>query len=87
MAHTYKTDPDWVKEARGEAWRPSQSARYGSAHTAHRRDLSKRIRARERREMDRIMRDMEAWEVYYPTGSSVIREFDSQTDAHAWFGY
>lgn len=84
MAHTYKTDPDWVKEARGEAWRPSQFARYGSAHT---RDLSKRIRARERREMDRIMRDLEAWEGYVPTGSSVIREFDTATNAHAWFGY
>lgn len=84
MAHTYKTDPDWVKEARGEAWHPSQFARYGSAHT---RGLSKRIRARERREMDRIMRDLEAWEGYVPTGNSVIREFDTQTDAHAWFGY
>lgn len=81
MAHTYKTDPDWVKEARGEAWHPSQFARYGSAYT---RDLSKRVRARERREMDRIMRDIEAWEGYAPTGNSVIREFDT---AHAWFGY
>lgn len=87
MAHTYKTDPDWVKEARGEAWRPSQFGRYGSAYTAHRRDLSKRIRARERREMDRIMRDLEAWEGYVPTGNSVIREFDTATNAHAWFGY
>lgn len=60
MAHTYKTDPWHVKEARGEAWRPSQFARDGSAYTAHRRDLSKRIRARERREMERIARDMEA---------------------------
>lgn len=24
MAHTYKTDPDYVKEARGEDWEPSQ---------------------------------------------------------------
>lgn len=74
MAHTYKTDPWHVKEARGEAWRPSQFARDGSAYTSHRRDLSKRIRARERREMDRIMRDIEAWEDYYPTGNSLIRE-------------
>lgn len=84
MAHTYKTDPDWVKEARGEAWHP---ARFGSAYTAHRRGLSKRIRARERREMDRILRDLEAWEGYAPTGNSVIREFDTSTNAHAWFGY
>ena len=84
MAHTYKTDPDWVKEARGEAWRHSQSARYGSAYTTHRRDLLKRVRARERREIDRIMRDLEAWEGYVPTGNSMIREFDT---AHAWFGY
>lgn len=87
MAHTYKTDPDWIKEARGEAWHPSQFARYGSGYTRHTRDLSKRIRARERREMDRIMRDLEAWEGYYPTGNSVIREFDTATNAHAWFGY
>ena len=85
MSKTFKTDPDWVKEARGEAWHPSQFARYGSAYTAHRRDLSKRIRARERREMDRIMRDIEAWDTYYPTGNSLVREFDNQTDAHAWF--
>ena len=87
MAHTYKTDPDYVKEARGEAWRPNQFARHGSAYTRHARDLSKRIRARERREMDRIMRDIEAWEGYAPTGDSVIREFDTATNAHAWFGY
>lgn len=87
MAHTYKTDPYWVKEARGEAWRPSQFARYGSGYTRNRRDLSKRIRARERREMDRIMRDLEAWEGYVPTGNSVIREFDTETNAHAWLDY
>ena len=86
MAHTYKTDPDYVKEARGEAWRPSQFARTGSAYTKHRRDLSKRIRARERREMDRILRDMEAWGDYVPTGAT-LREFDTMTNAHAWFGY
>lgn len=87
MAHTFKTDPWHVKEARGVAWHPSQFARYGSAYTRHTRDLSKRIRARERREMDRIMRDLEAWEGYVPTGNSVIREFDTKTNAHAWFGY
>ena len=87
MAHTFKTDPWHVKEARGAVWHPSQFARDSSAYTAHRRDLSKRIRARERREMDRILRDIEAWEDYVPTGNSVIREFDTQTDAHAWFGY
>lgn len=80
MSHTYKTDPDWVKEARRH---PSPFARYGSAYTTHRRDLSKRIRARERREMDRIMRDIEAWEGYAPTVNSVIREFDTGTNAHA----
>ncbi len=79
MAHTYKTDPWHVKEARGTAWHPSEFAREGSAYTRHRRDLSKRIRARERREMDRIARDLEAWEGYYPTGNSVIREFDTAT--------
>lgn len=84
MAHTYKTDPDYVKEARGEAWRPSQFARTASAYAKHHRDLSKRIRARERREMDRILRDMEAWESYYPTGPT-LREFDSLTNAHAWY--
>lgn len=87
MARTYKTDPDYVKEARGEAWHPSQLARCGSRYTRHTRDLSKRIRARERREMDRIMRDIEAWEDYTPMGNSVIREFDTATNAHAWFGY
>lgn len=51
MAHTFKTDPDWIKEARHP---------YQLAHTTHRRGLSKRIRASERREMDRILRDMEA---------------------------
>ena len=87
MARTYKTDPDWVKESRGEAWHPSQFARYGSAYTRNHRDLSKRIRARERREMDRIMRDLEGWESYYPTGNRVVREFDTETYAHAWMDY
>lgn len=86
MAHTYKTDPDYVKEARGEDWHPSQFARTGSAYTKHHRDLSKRIRARERREMDRILRDMEAWGDYVPTGKT-LREFDTMTNAHTWFGY
>lgn len=86
MAHTFKTDPWHVKEARGESWRPSQFARYGSGYTRHTRDLSKRIRARERREMDRIMRDIEAWDDYYPTGAT-LREFNRETDSHAWMGY
>ena len=70
--HTPTKPIPWhVKEARGTAWHPSEFAREGSAYTRHRRDLSKRIRARERREMDRIIRDLEAWEGYYPTGNSV----------------
>lgn len=86
MAHTFKTDPWHVKEARGEACHPTQFAREHSAYTSHRRDLSKRIRARERREMDRIARDIEAWESYYPTGAT-LREFNRETDSHAWMGY
>lgn len=82
-----QTDPDWVKEARGEAWHPSQFARHRSGYTRHTRDLSKRIRARERREMKRIIQDLAAWGDYYPTGSSIIHEFDTATNAHAWFGY
>lgn len=85
MAHTYKTDPDYVKEARGEAWHPTQFPRTASSYTKHRRDLSKRIRARERREMNRILRDMEAWGDYIPSGAT-LREFDTMTDAHAWLG-
>lgn len=65
MAHTYKTDPWHVKEARGVAWHPSEFRREHSPYTTHRRDLSKRIRARERREMARIARDMEAWDMLY----------------------
>lgn len=83
MAHTYKTDPDYVKEARGESWHPSQFARTGSAYTKHHRDLSKRIRARERREMARITRDLEAWESYYPTGAT-LREFETATNKDGW---
>ena len=86
MAHTYKTDPWHVKEARGVAWHPSEFRREHSGYTSHRRDLSKRIRARERREMDRIARDIEAWESYYPTGAT-LREFNRETDSHAWMGY
>lgn len=76
MSKTYKTDPWDVEEAHGEDWRPPQFARERSVYTKHRRDLSKRIRARERREMDRILRDMEAWESYYPTGGT-LREFET----------
>lgn len=76
MARTYKTDPDYVKEA----LHPTQSPRTGSTYTKHRRDLSKRIRARERREMDRILRDMEACGDYLPSGMT-LREFDTMTDA------
>lgn len=86
MAHTYKTDPWHVKEARGVAWHPSEFRRGHSDYTSHRRDLSKRIRARERREMERIARDIEAWEDYYPTGAT-LREFNRETDSHAWMGY
>lgn len=82
MAHTYKTDPWHVKEAR-EAWHPTQFAREHSPYTKARRDLSKRIRARERREMKRIARDMEAWGDYYPTGAT-LREYVSDTDRVAW---
>lgn len=83
MAHTFKTDPWHVKKARGEAWHPSEFAREHSPYTAHRRDLSKRIRARERREMERIARDIEAWGDYYPTGAT-LREFAADTDRDSW---
>ena len=65
MSKTYKIDPWDVKEARGVTW-----------HTG---DQSKRIRARERREMERITRDLEAWESYYPTGAT-LREFETATN-------
>lgn len=55
MSKTYKTDPWDVKEARGAVWHPREFRR---GHT----------RARERREMERITRDLEAWESFYPTG-------------------
>lgn len=83
MAHTFKTDPYWVKEARGTAWHPSEFRRDRSRYTKARRDLSKRIRARERREMDRIAREMEAWDDYYSTGAT-LREFASDTNRDGW---
>lgn len=83
MAHTFKTDPWHVKETRGVAWHPSEFAREHSPYTSHRRAISKRIRARERREMDRIARDIESWGEYYPTGAT-LREYASDTDRVAW---
>ena len=83
MSKTYKTDPWDVKEERGAAWHPREFARTGSAYTKHHRDLSKRIRARERREMERITRDLEAWESYYPTGAT-LREFEATTNKDEW---
>lgn len=82
MSKTYKTDPWHVKEARGAAWHPREFPREHSPYT---RDLSKRIRARERREMNRIIRDMEAWDDYVPSGTT-LREFDTLTNAPAQFG-
>lgn len=76
MAHTFKTDPWHVKEARGAAWHPTQFAREYSPYT-------KRIRARERREMERITRDIEAWGDYFPTGAT-LREFSSDTNRDGW---
>lgn len=73
MAHTFKTDPWHVKEARGAACHPTQFAREYSPYTKARRDISKRIRARERREMERITRDIEAWGDYFPTGATLRR--------------
>lgn len=66
MSRTYKTDPWYVKEARG-------AARH------HPRDLSKRIRASERREIERIIHNLEAWESYYPTGTTP-HEFETTTN-------
>nr|DAR75446.1 MAG TPA: hypothetical protein [Caudoviricetes sp.] len=83
MAHTFKTDPWDVKEARGTDWHPREFARERSVFTAHRRDLSKRIRARERREMGRIARDLSAWDGYYPTGAT-LREFAADIDRLGW---
>lgn len=83
MAHTFKTDPWHVKEARGAAWHPSEFRRERSLFTRHNRDISKRIRARERREMDRIARDMEAWGDYFPTGAT-LREFATDTNRDGW---
>lgn len=67
MAHTFKTDPWHVKEAR-------VASHAHSPYTKARRD-----RARERREMDRITRDMEAWGDYFPTGAT-LREFATDTE-------
>ena len=75
MSKTYKTDPWDVKETRSAAWHPREFRREHS--------LSKRIRARERREMERITRDLEAWESYYPTGST-LREFETATNKDGW---
>jgi hypothetical protein len=83
MAHTFKTDPWHVKEARGAVWHPTQFAREHSPYTKARRDISKRIRARERREMERITRDIEAWGDYFPTGAT-LREFSSDTNRDGW---
>ena len=83
MAHTFKTDPWHVKEARNAAWHPSEFRREHSLFTKHRRDIAKRIRARERREMERIARDMEAWDSYYNTGAA-LREFSADTDRDSW---
>lgn len=80
MSKTYKTDPWAVKEARGAAWHPREFRRERSLYA---RDLSKRIRARERREMERITRDIEAWESYYPTGAT-LREFEAATNKDGW---
>lgn len=70
MSKTYKTDPWDVKEVHRH---PREFHRERSLHT---RDLSKRIRARERREMERIT---EAWESYYPIGTT-LREFETPTN-------
>lgn len=83
MAHTFKTDPWHVKEERGVAWHPTQFARESSPYTKHRRDIAKRIRARERREMGRIARDISAYDDYYPTGAT-LRQFASDTDRDSW---
>lgn len=80
MSRTYKTDPYGVKEARGTTWNPREFARERSVFTAHRRDLPKRIRARERREMERIARDIEAWDDYTAT----VREFATETNRDCW---
>lgn len=83
MAHTFKTDPWHVKEARGVAWHPREFQRDHSPYTKARRDLSKRIRARERREMERIARDMEAWDGYSHIGATLL-EFATDTNRDSW---
>lgn len=83
MAHTFKTDPWHVKEARGVAWHPREFRREHSLYTKARHDIAKRIRARERREMDRIARDIEAWGDYVPSGAT-LRQFATDTDRDSW---
>lgn len=80
MSKTYKTDPWDVKETHGAARHPREFRRERPLHT---RDLSKRIRARERREIERITRDLEAWESYYPTGAT-LRELETTTNKNGW---
>ncbi len=72
MAHTYKTDPWHVKEARGESWHPSQFAREHSYYTKHRRDLGKRIRARERRFVSAMVGRVDWDELYKACDSECI---------------
>lgn len=72
MSRTYKIDPWDVKEAHG-----------ATRHPLYTRDLTKRIRARERREMMRITQDLKAWESYYPTGAT-LDEFETTTDKNGW---
>lgn len=76
MSKTYKTDPWDVKEARGATGHPRELRRERPLYTRH---ISKHIRARERREMERITRDLDAWESYYPTGAT-LREFETATN-------
>lgn len=71
MAHTFKTDPWHVKEARGAAWHPREHSPYTKA----RRDLSKRIRARELREMERIERDLSAYDDYWRNPARVCDRY------------
>lgn len=63
MSKTYSWD---VKETHGATWH----------HSPYTRDPRKRLRARERREMERII---EAWESYYPT-EATLREFETATN-------
>ena len=69
-----------MKEARGVAWHPREFRRERSLYT---RDLSKRVRARERREMQRITHDVESWDSYYPTGATLL-ELETATNKDGW---